>query len=425
MGVSRRLNRYFLATIVAMKGEFNMASVDKAAGIVPAPGYLKRVRRRVAGRPWRFLAVTPPGLENLCRQELMQLVDDVTDVTVMAGGVAFVGRLHHGCLANLHLRTATRVLMRIAEFTATNFRQLEKKCTAVDWQLFLPSDTVIEVRATCRHSRLYHSTAVKQRVQRAVAAGLGRTGPAGSVAGRRQQVLVRVIDDRVSLSLDTSGEPLFKRGLKTQGGRAPLRETTAAAILMLAGYRPQMPLVDPMCGSGTFSMEGACMVQHIPPGRFRTFACMRWPGFAPGRWRAVLRQADRCRQDVTHPLIFASDRDPHACRALEQVVRAHDCLRPVQVRCRDFFDFTPDELNTPKGLVVLNPPYGRRLDTPQKSRIRIDDIFRKLRTDYRGWKLAMLVPKGYRKQEAGFRVRTDRLVHGGLSVELVTGRIPE
>ncbi len=380
--------------------------------------FAKRVKRRITARRWDFFAVTAPGLETLCRRELEALPTEIEGPKTVAGGVEFKGRLHDLYAANLRLRTATRILMRIARFGAETFDRLEKRLAAVDWELFLPSGCALDIRVSARHSRLYHSDAVAEVVRKAVSNRLATVAPG---RGPLQRLQLRLSDDRAVLSLDTSGDPLYKRGLKSAGGRAPLRETTAAAVLMTVGFKAGMTLVDPMCGAGTFSLEGALLAQNIAPGRFRDFAFMHWPAFAPGRWKEVLRQADGWRHPAGKPFILASDVDPAACDALRRVVAAHDALQPIRVEQRDFFDTTPGPPPESGGLVVLNPPYGRRMGSRLDARALVTEIFHKLLADYRGWRLAMILPKGYVEKKPPFAVRFRSLYHGGLKVVLLTG----
>lgn len=122
-----------------------------------------------------------------------------------------------------------------------------------------------------------------------------------------QQLFVRAVNDQLTVSIDSSGDMLYKRGLKIQGGKAPIRETTAASILALAGYHIGEPLIDPMCGTGTFSLEGAMIANHIPAGWYRNFAFMGWPCFKPSRWKHIRREAKGRITRLTKPVIFASD----------------------------------------------------------------------------------------------------------------------
>ncbi|MBW2592100.1 MAG: hypothetical protein JRE58_03700 [Deltaproteobacteria bacterium] len=200
----------------------------------------KRIKRHVSGRVRDYFAATAPGMEVLCLHELLALPLSVKSAVAEKGGVAFKGRLHDCCLANLYLRTAGRILLRVSDFTATNFRQLGKKFGDIPWEFFLYGGTKPVISVTSHHSRLYHKNAVAECMQDRLQKRLQQDGIENNNASpisAGQQILIRIIDDRVFVSLDSSGDNLYKRGLKTHGGRAPVRETTAAAALLLGGYR--------------------------------------------------------------------------------------------------------------------------------------------------------------------------------------------
>ena len=394
--------------------------------MVPEKQTQKRIKRHVTGRIRDYFAVTAPGLERLCRKELSAPPLSIADARPEKGGVAFQGRLQDCCLANLHLRTAGRILLRIGEFRATNFRQLTRNAADVPWELFLYAGTRPDIRVSSRNSRLYHTTAVAEHLQAALQARLDRAGLSPSNAPQprvAQRLSVRIIEDRLSLSLDSSGDNLYKRGLKTLGGRAPLRETTAAAVLMLAGYDPGRPLVDPMCGSGTFSLEAAMRINGIPAGWFRPFAFFGWPAFRPARWEFIRHQARPVRVPRARPLIFAADTDAAACRNLKTCAARHDLDRLIQIDCRDFLTGTPLPAVERSGLVVLNPPYGHRLDPGGRAADLFAAIWGKLEKDYKGWQVALVAPDRHTVRRLPAHLKARRLQHGGLDVVVLTGRI--
>ncbi|MEE8398244.1 MAG: THUMP domain-containing protein [Desulfobacterales bacterium] len=194
---------------------------------------IKRIKRHVTGRTRDFFVATAPGLEPLCLEELKGLSATVSDAAVVPGGVEFKGRMQTCYLANLHLRTASRVLMRIGTFKASNFRQHESKMTGFPWELYLHRNETPEVKVSTRHSRLYHGTAIEERSKDCIEKRLSRYGlqpPEGSVKSCNQQVYIRVKEDRFTLSLDSSGDILHKRGIKKTRAVAPIRETIAAAV---------------------------------------------------------------------------------------------------------------------------------------------------------------------------------------------------
>jgi putative N6-adenine-specific DNA methylase len=379
----------------------------------------KRIKRHVVGKPHDFFAVTAPGFEDLCRTELASLGLKGRPV---AGGVEFTGRLHECYLANLCLRTASRVLMRIDSFQAVHFRELEKQVAAFAWELFLKPGSVREIHVTTHHCRLHHTDAIAERILNGIATRLDSFGEAAMPAVF-QQVFVRGVHDRFTVSIDSSGENLYLRGIKTHPGRAPLRETMAAAALMRAGFTGAEVLLDPMCGTGTFSLEAALIVKNIPPGWFRQFAFTGWPGFRPQRWEHLRRKTAERFGALSSPRIFASDLDPEVCSALEASLRTHELTDAVTVTCRDFFQIVPRDLTARPGVVVINPPYGRRLGQAEESRELIRAIIARIREHYQGWTFILLAPARRNLPATGFPVELYPFFHGGLNVNIMVGRV--
>jgi len=234
---------------------------------------------------------------------------------------------------------------------------------------------------------------------------------------------VRGLDDRFTVSLDSSGDILYKRGLKKHTGSAPLRETLAAAALLLAGYDGRVPLIDPMCGTGTFSLEAALMAKHIPAGWFRDFAFTRWPSFLTKRWNHIRRQSESGFMHPAQPLIFASDRDGEACRKLKICAQIHNLTDTVHVRQKDFFDLDPRGLTDQCGVICLNPPYGRRLGGRQESEKLFAAICDKLKQAYTGWALVLFAPGRKLAGTVPFQIKTFPVAHGGLKLALLIGKV--
>ncbi len=391
--------------------------------------FAKRVKRHVIARPRRFFAATHPGLENVCSRELVSPPLSFTDVEEAPGGVEFGGRVHDAYLANLHLRSANRILMRVDGFKAANFRQLERRLSDFPWEIYLPPGIPVDIRVTTSRSRLYHKTAIAQRFQAGIVRRMERCGvegdppPETTTAFSRQTVIIRVVDDRFTISLDSSGDPLYKRGLKKEVGRAPLRETLAAAALQLAGFSGAEPLLDPMCGSGTFAMEGAMMAMNIPPGWHRTFAFMDWPAFRPGRWVHLRRRAEARITPVKAPAVFASDKDRRVRAVLERNLRDQEIARAIRVSGEDFFRLTPSRSFKKTGVIALNPPYGMRIGEKRDIRGLYSNIRAKLNADFKGWKLALIAPDRRLAGNLLSRMAARTLSHGGVKILLLTGKV--
>ncbi|MDL2321281.1 hypothetical protein LJC47_02905 [Desulfosarcina sp. OttesenSCG-928-B08] len=384
----------------------------------------KRVRRHVTGRVREYFAVTAPGFEAQCQRELAALGLSAENEAVETGGVRFDGRLADCLRANLHLRTATRILMRIAAFTATHLRQVEKKTADIPWSLFLPPGIIPVLSVRTHRSRLYHTGAIEA----AMTVGLLKSVPIESVPASTsekpaQTLFVRVVDDRFVLSLDTSGPPLYKRGLKPGAARAPIRETLAAAILMAAGYDPEKPLVDPLCGSGTFSIEAAMMARCMAPGANRTFAFMDWPGFSARQWEFLKKEALAQITPLPFPRIFASDIDAGACDRLARHTSKNSLSDAIQVRTEDFFQLQGNRFGPDPGCIVINPPYGVRMGSVDHARHGFEQICSHLAAGFRGWRFALIVPDPEMTAHLPFQARFHPFVHGGLKLTLATGKI--
>jgi putative N6-adenine-specific DNA methylase len=393
------------------------------------PALEKRIKRHVVGRLREYFAVTAPGLEFLCLQELQSLPLTLHRARVCPGGVIFDGRLVDCFIANLHLRTANRVLMRIGAFKATGFYELETKCSNLPWELFLEPDQPIEFRIRSKKSRLYHTRAIADRFRSGLAERMSshrQTRHDPNQAPQPQKIFIRVVKDRFTVSLDSSGANLHKRGIKTKGSKAPLRETTAAAILMLAGYMPPEPLLDPMCGSGTFSVEAAMLASNIPAGFFRNFAFTAWPAHrqAKLRWEHLKAEAEKRISVPKGPLVLASDIDRRACKTFEAVIGGHRFAAAIDISPGDFFELDPQPFARRPGLVVINPPYGRRIDSPKGARELLGRIGNKLLRHFGGWKFALILPSQSMLEQIPFPAAVFPFFHGGLQVVAAVGKVP-
>jgi len=234
-----------------------------------------------------LFAVVSPGLEQVCAKELTAL--GLSRVKIVPGGVEFSGRLADIYRANLWSRCASRVLVRLGSFRCRAFPDLYHRALRLPWGRFLRKETAVEIRVTCHHSRLMHGRRIAETLEAAIDKTLGREQP--SPQKPEQLLLARMINDELFLSIDSSGPLLHRRGYRRSATRAPLRETLAAGILLLLDWQPTVPLTDPMCGTGSFILEGAMLASGRAPGIGREFAFMNWPGFRAGLWRQLCRDA--------------------------------------------------------------------------------------------------------------------------------------
>jgi putative N6-adenine-specific DNA methylase len=390
---------------------------------------LKRIKRHVSGPVHLFFASTPPGFEQICKDELMRLPIEKSGINAIEGGVEFRGKLIDCYLTNLHLRTANRVLFRIAEFNAPNFRKLEKHLTDIPWELYIKAESQPSVTFTARHSRIFHSDAVSERVTESINSRKKSvpfitdedTDPAA------QDIYIRSVDDHMTISLDSSGDNLYKRGVKLHTGKAPIRETIAAAALLKVGYTGEEIVLDPMCGTGTFSIEAAMIRRGIPPGWYRAFTFMSWPGFKPAQWTHIKKQAEKnIRQANDIQSIMACDKDHEMCEALAKTLVEYGLDSSIKIINTDFFELTPPDVyrytgSDRPGLIIINPPYGIRLGTRKGGRELSVQILRQLEQHYQGWRFALFSP-----EKRGFdraKLKGDKTIidHGGLKLVLFTG----
>jgi len=351
---------------------------------------------------------------------------EISKTEPQPGGIGFTTRLEIACLANLFLGTPTRILMRVATFKAERFSVLERQTAGIDWELFLPEglkDSKLTIQVTTRKSRLYHTDAVAERIRPQVLNRLKETtGGSNCDTGHSPQTLmVRAENDRFALSLDMSGSPLYKRGIKTRVIQAPLRETLGFAILKRLEFSRQDILMDPMCGSGTFALEAAMMQADAPPGIFRTFAFESWPSFKNNSFRHA---KDKITDQVVTPpeaAIFASDLDQSAVTHLKETKSGHPVFSSIQVACENFFDITPPA--TSHGVVVLNPPYGKRLGNDMDINVFFREIGRKLAGDFKGYRACVIYPEKHLADALGLHLTPMPLFHGGLDLFAGIGKI--
>ncbi len=379
--------------------------------------FAKRVKRRVSAKEHPFFAVCPPGLAGLALDEIHQMGILPDKTAAVQGGIEVTGKPDTAILLNLHSGSISRVTMRIAGFKATTFQQFEARMAAIDWALFLPQPSIPSVRAVCKKSALYHSDAIAERSHRIIDRHLQQQNTAAINPPHpvEQMILIRAEHDRFQVSVDTSGDLLFKRGIKTAVTPAPLRETLAFAMLKWAGFSSGDMLIDPMCGSGTFSIEGAMISQGIPPGFFRSFAFESLPGFSSSTFSWMKQQAQKQFDLVNAPMIFSSDSDDRALRALS-FNSTHPLLRPViQIEKQNFFDMPPlSGANKKTGVIMLNPPYGKRLGRKKDTRSLYNEIGRKLKSDFKSLRVGILLPDRQTYRDLGLKLNLHPIFHGGL-----------
>ena len=368
-----------------------------------------------------------PGLEALALAEARALGLPAVEEE---GGFGWTGDLRSVIAANVGLRIASRVLVRLDSFEATSFADLERRARRVAWGTVIRAGEAVRFRVTCKKSRLYHSDAVAQRL----ADALTRTVPGVRIIDHRGDeeteteerttlFVVRFFRDRCLISVDTSGALLHRRGYRMATAKAPLRETLAAALVAASGWDGVAPLVDPLCGSGTIAIEGAWMARGIPPGVNRTFAVERWPGVPETLGREVRAElASKTQVSAAGP-ILGSDRDAGAIEAArgnaaragvtDDVAFAVHALSAAPIPAHE------------RGWIVTNPPYGVRVGESGRVRDLWAQLGKVLRARAPGWEVALLSPDQLLERQLGIPLRlAARTTNGGIPVRLMVGRVP-
>lgn len=372
-----------------------------------------------------FFATCAPGLEPVLHEELAGL--RLARIERQVGGVRFEGGIEDAWRANLNARTAVRILLRLARFEAASADALYAGASAVDWGRFLRPDGTFRVDAHSNESALDHTLFVEQRVKDAVAdAFRARHGARPSVDLEDPELSIRVhlFRDRCTLSVDTSGESLHKRGWRRFQGRAPLAETLAAGIVLLSGWDRRSPLLDPFCGSGTVLIEAAWIAGGVPPGHLRKrFGFERWIGHDAARWRALV-DASRAGIDFPKKLVLeGSDSDPSAVAGARDNLAAAGLDDRIRFEVRDAADFAPKR--GWNAWIVTNPPYGERVGRQRDLEGLYQGFGRLLRERCGGYAVAVLSGNPALSKALGLDLaRRTALKNGSIDCELLEARVP-
>lgn len=364
----------------------------------------------------KFFATCARGLENVLADELRELHAD--DVEPGRGGVRFHGDLALLYRANLWLRTAVRVLWPILEVPVRSTDDLYAAVQSIDWSRYLTLDHTLAVDCNVRDSAITHSMYAALRVKDAICDQfLAKCGKRPSVDTETPMVglNLHIFRDEATLSLESSGESLHKRGYRPILTRAPLNEALAAGLLLLTGWRGEVPLVDPMCGSGTLCIEGAWIALKRPPGLTRRrFGFMGWMNYDVGLWTALRDEARRqVARKLPHP-IHGYDIRRDAIHFSQENSRAAGIGNLLQFELRDLSAFQPPA--GPPGILICNPPYGERIGEEKD----LIGLYRNLGKIFHercaGWKLFVFTGNAMLARQIGLK-------HTRL-FDLFNGKIP-
>lgn len=392
--------------------------------------------RSQASERRELFVVCAPGLEAIVEGELRGLLGGAAELRAQGGGIEVEASDRDLLRLSLELRTATRILARLASFRAASFAELHRRAGRLAWEGLLRPGQPLVVRASAERSRLYHTGGIAERIARGIGERLGAPAPLcreEDAPPEAARVIARIVRDQCTLSVDASGEALHRRGYRLATAKAPLREGLAAALLLASvdpssegeGEGEAEAIVDPMCGSGTLAIEAALLASRTPPGLARAFACEGWPSIDRALVDAV-RAELAARPRVAPPApIVASDRDPGAIAATEANAERAGVRPWLTIRQAELREATPPG---ERGLVITNPPYGVRIAERRRLPAIYAALGARLRERFAGpglrWRLALLVPDPSLAAATGLTLAPRlHFRNGGIPVTLFVGAI--
>ena len=352
------------------------------------------------------------GLEAVLKREIQDLGDEISQVE--DGRVTFYGGIEAGCRANIFLRTAERILLKVGSFKAVSFDELFEKTNSLPWEVYIPADGKFWVtKASSVKSRLFSPSDIQSIMKKAMVERLKTRYRIQwfTEDGASYPVRVFLMKDIVTVGIDTSGTSLHKRGYRPSAGKAPISETLAAALIMLTPWKGDRILVDPFCGSGTFPIEAAMMAANIAPGMNRSFTAEAWTNLVEKKyWYQAADEAEAGINDSIDTDIQGYDADGDVIRTARQNAEnagvghlIHFQQRPVK------------ELSHPKkyGFIITNPPYGERLEDKAK----LPALYREFGESFKrldSWSAYMITSYEDAERYFGRKADKNRKIYNGM-----------
>ncbi len=352
------------------------------------------------------------GLESVLKREIYQLGYEISQVE--DGRVTFVGDDEAICRANMFLRTAERVLLKVGKFQAKTYDELFENIRALPWEVYLPKDAKFWVtKASSVKSKLFSPSDIQRIVKKAVVEKMKEYYDFEwfQETGASYPIRVFLLKDEVLVTIDTTGQSLHKRGYRTMGGKAPLSETLAASLLMLTPWRSDRILVDPFCGSGTFLIEAAMMAANIAPGINREFTAQEWENLITRKqWYEVLEEAQDFIDTTVETDIQGYDIDPEVLKAARENAKRAGVLHMIHFQQRDV-----SQLRHPKkyGFLVTNPPYGERLASGEDLTALYQQIG-KIYHNLDDWSMYLITSYEQAEQDIGRKADKNRKIYNGM-----------
>ena len=352
------------------------------------------------------------GLEAVLKREIYDLGYEI--VSVENGKVTFTGDAEAICRANINLRTAERVLLKVGQFKAVTFTELFDNVAELPWEEFIPEDGKFWVtKANSVNSKLFSSSDIQSIVKKAIVERLKKKYQTGwfKENGSAYPLRVTIMKDIVTISLDTTGDSLHKRGYRPASGKAPISETLAAALIMLTPWHKDRIFVDPFCGSGTFPIEAAMMAADMAPGLNRHFLAESWEHLIPKEcWEDAREEArERVNLDIETD-IQGFDIDAAAIKAARANAKMAGVDRLLHFQQRPVSELRHSK---PFGFIVTNPPYGERIE--EKS--NLPALYREIGESYKGldrWSMYLITAYDKAENDIGRKADKNRKIYNGM-----------
>jgi putative N6-adenine-specific DNA methylase len=378
-------------------------------------GLERRLKRHLLKETHEFFAVCAVGFEEALEQELLAFSPLLNIVSKEPGGITSTAPLEALYFANLHLRTAHRVLLRIDDFLAQSYPMLFNKVRKIPWELYLGFNKMYSIQVSAKESRLHQHKTIAKTIHDGITDYLKPLGLSPKLTDDAPlEIHARFFQDRCTLSINTSGEHLHKRGYRQLVSEAPIRETLAASILQRVDVQSFNTIVDPMCGSGTFLIEAAMILKNIAPGLQRSFAFEYLPFFQSSKWERFKREAS-AKQQETSVKLLGFDIDTKNIKIAKANAAKAGVADAMSFEVADAK--TLQVSSTDKSLIVCNVPYGERLESTV-----LKPFAKNLQQNFKGWHFAF-VTKEMKWLESFSIQGSKRFQNGGLNVYLATGTL--
>ncbi|MBF4695471.1 THUMP domain-containing class I SAM-dependent RNA methyltransferase [Fusibacter ferrireducens] len=358
---------------------------------------------------FKMIATAVFGMEAIVKKELEQL--GFENITVENGRVMFDADERGIARANLWVRTAERIFIKVGEFKATTFESLFDQVHKIAWENYIPKNAKFPVNAKSVKSKLYSLSDIQSICKKSIVNRLSKVYQTQWFEETEEpySILVGILNDVVTVSIDTSGSGLHRRGYREKGNEAPMKETLAAGLLSISRWQSKIPLIDPFCGSGTIIIEAAMMAKHIAPGLNRKFDSESWRLIPSSIWK---EERKACYEAIKHDVdvvLQGYDLDPRSIRTAMDNAELAGVEDIVHFQVRDVKDFST---SYQYGYVVTNPPYGERLNEQEEVK-QLYQLMGRVFAPYKTWSKYVITSYENFEREFGTKATKNRKLYNG------------